>query len=134
MNCTAFEDWILDQLDGRLPPEHAAALSAHLAACPDCRAFQQAQSELDTALSAQLALAPAPEFSASVLAQLPPPTRLFERLRLAAELAGIASVAAATGLAVAWCLPHAVPGTPWAAAVLILGCGALLISTSPEPA
>ena len=38
MNCSEFQEKLSDFLDGRLPPDQAAALQQHLASCPDCRA------------------------------------------------------------------------------------------------
>ncbi len=62
MACLAFEPRILARLDAPLPAEDAAALEAHLAGCPQCRALSEALRQLDTALSRHLeapALSPA---------------------------------------------------------------------------
>ena len=48
------------------------------------------------------------------------------------DLAGVASVAAAAGFAVAYLLPHAMAGAPWAAAATVLCAGACLV-TLAEP-
>ncbi len=52
--CDTAEDWILDAADQPLDPARALALETHLAACPDCRAFQAAQHRLEATLPAAL--------------------------------------------------------------------------------
>ena len=76
-DCTVCEDWICEAPDGtgdRVP----SIAAAHLAACPDCRAFQKTWAELDAELVGQAALARLPEgFSEAVISKVPaPPARL----------------------------------------------------------
>jgi anti-sigma factor RsiW len=59
MNCTYWEDRLLDALDrpgGRLAPD----CQAHLETCEACREFLATQRQLDRALAAQLAAPAAP--------------------------------------------------------------------------
>lgn len=51
MSCEAFEEKILDRIDGRLAPEERPALERHLASCADCRAYAELHERLDAALA-----------------------------------------------------------------------------------
>jgi len=68
MNCLEREALILEALESSLSAGQRAELEAHVAICPSCRHFQQAQLRLDAALVKSL---PPPrlsaEFSARVL-------------------------------------------------------------------
>jgi ferric-dicitrate binding protein FerR (iron transport regulator) len=94
--CERFaEDVILDFRQGRLPPEEAAALAAHLAGCPSCR-------DADRALAPLLAPAgPAPEPGPAadrevrrLVARAAAAGRAARRRRQAAALAAVALLAA----------------------------------------
>jgi hypothetical protein len=50
MTCGAFEDWMLDEIDGGLSDEAQALLEAHLSTCAGCRTFRARQLELDRAM------------------------------------------------------------------------------------
>jgi hypothetical protein len=51
MNCDESEELILESLETGGPGSRRTELEAHVAACPDCREFQQAQVRLDAALA-----------------------------------------------------------------------------------
>lgn len=82
MNCHECEILILDSLDNPVTHPPHAELDAHLAGCPACRQFQEAQWELDADLTAALSrLSPGPQFKAQMLgriALLPAPLSLAE--------------------------------------------------------
>ncbi len=68
MNCLECEELILEALETSLSAGRRAELEAHVAICPGCRHFQQAQLRLDAALVKSL-LPPSlsADFSARVL-------------------------------------------------------------------
>jgi len=41
MKCSRFRDWISQEMDGQLAPEHVASLDDHLVSCADCRQYQE---------------------------------------------------------------------------------------------
>jgi anti-sigma factor RsiW len=51
MACGTFEPRILEYLDHQLGPADLAVVQAHLAVCPDCRAFADQLRNLDSALA-----------------------------------------------------------------------------------
>jgi hypothetical protein len=51
MNCHESEELILESLEAPLPEGRREELQAHVAACPGCRQFSQAQGRLDAALA-----------------------------------------------------------------------------------
>jgi anti-sigma factor RsiW len=48
MKCKRFEKWISDGFDLALAPEKQEMLKAHLARCPDCRAYRERLGRLQT--------------------------------------------------------------------------------------
>lgn len=54
MNCDACQDLVLNAVDEPLSPQEAGWVAAHLASCPACRAFQEAQQHLDRAITGRL--------------------------------------------------------------------------------
>jgi hypothetical protein len=109
MECTDYLDAIGELVDGTLPPGERAALDAHLAACPACRALAR---DLERIRS-----------TASALDRLRPPDEAW--LRLAARLPDAGR------------RPRVVPRWPWlaAAAVLVLtvGLAFVLLDRLPSP-
>jgi anti-sigma factor RsiW len=67
MSCSAYQDLILESLDGPLAAPSRAQVEQHVAGCPACRAFRQAQLDLDAALALRLR---APSLSAAFDAQV----------------------------------------------------------------
>lgn len=41
MKCNRIQQWISQEMDGQLAPEHVAPLAEHLQACDECRGFRQ---------------------------------------------------------------------------------------------
>jgi anti-sigma factor RsiW len=41
MNCREFVDFLMDYLDGQLPPEQLAVFQRHMDRCPPCVAYLQ---------------------------------------------------------------------------------------------
>jgi anti-sigma factor RsiW len=67
MGCEAFEEKILDRVDGRLAPEEWPALEQHLASCADCRAYAELHERLDASLAAAVGPpVPSPRFREKV--------------------------------------------------------------------
>ncbi len=54
MNCDACQDLVLNAVDEPLSPQEAGWVAAHFASCPACRAFQEAQQQLDRAITGRL--------------------------------------------------------------------------------
>jgi anti-sigma factor RsiW len=68
MNCHECEELILETLETGLTAHRQAELQAHVATCPSCRQFQQAQLRLDAALMKSLRPPSlSPDFSARIL-------------------------------------------------------------------
>ncbi|MEZ4388310.1 MAG: zf-HC2 domain-containing protein [Candidatus Krumholzibacteriia bacterium] len=40
MKCSRIQEWISQEMDDQLPPEHVASLAEHLQACAECREFR----------------------------------------------------------------------------------------------
>ena len=75
MQCLEIQDLLSPYLDGVLNSSEGEEISAHLAACPNCRAEFEILCELVDALKALPELSPSPEFSAQILknvSNLPP--------------------------------------------------------------
>jgi anti-sigma factor RsiW len=51
MDCVEAEAWILESLDGTLPPDRGAAVEEHVRGCSACASFRAAQVEIDAALA-----------------------------------------------------------------------------------
>jgi len=132
MTCETFEDFILDDLDRRLAPEHRAALSNHLAICPACRAFLSAQAALDQALARSARPELPPAFAARVLLRTSQSSRTIARLphELLWNCAGVLTVAVAGAVATQQLVPHLVPGLAWAIAALVVSAGAVVVTAS----
>ena len=50
MNCAEFQIWLQDRFDG-VPGDQTPAAQQHLAACPECRAWQTAAERLEAGIS-----------------------------------------------------------------------------------
>jgi hypothetical protein len=50
MNCAEFQTWLQDRFDG-VPGDQTPAAQLHLAACPECRAWQTAAERLEAGIS-----------------------------------------------------------------------------------
>lgn len=74
MNCDDCQRQLSEALDAA-PATAAPAVQAHLAGCPDCRAFREAVSVLDARLTVRAAPVLPADFKATLLARLPPPSR-----------------------------------------------------------
>ena len=71
MNCNECEELILETLETSLAENQRPALRAHVAICPSCRQFQQAQLRLDAALAKSIRRPNlSPDFSARILHQV----------------------------------------------------------------
>jgi hypothetical protein len=71
MNCPECEESILESLDAPLSGARGTEIESHVAACPACRRFQQAQVRLDAALGGSIRRPGlSPGFSARVLEQV----------------------------------------------------------------
>ena len=64
-NCGSYKEKLSAYLDGNLPPEEMAEISAHLKICPECLALLEKMKRLDRMASDSL-----PEFDDSVLNEL----------------------------------------------------------------
>ena len=134
MTCTDCEDLILDEIDGRLAQQVQPLLVSHLAACDNCRAFLDAQTDLDQSLGETRSPELSPRFAAKVLAEIDVArhyTSLFVRISFVVELAGLAAVAGAGALVVQHWFPRLVLGGPWVVAAAILCVGAWLTLADP---
>ena len=47
MKCRKIEQWLSDSLNGVIPEKKKAAIDAHIATCPVCRAFQDQIEKID---------------------------------------------------------------------------------------
>lgn len=61
MNCRDLESLILAERDGALTTDQLAALSAHVAACPACRAMRTNLAEASAFLKTEAANVPVPD-------------------------------------------------------------------------
>jgi anti-sigma factor RsiW len=133
-----YREWIDLELDGELQPARRAELERHLAGCGECRAEREAAAALRAELAAAR-LAVRPDFTAAVMAALPPTgweARSWRAWKAPAALAA-GCAAAAAGL-VAWRAGGLEPGAPllgaaWALvetllAALLAGSGLLAAS------
>ncbi|GAB4200501.1 MAG: hypothetical protein OHK0022_21660 [Roseiflexaceae bacterium] len=68
LNCRELVELLTDYLEAALPPERGAALEAHLAACPGCRAYFEQMRITISSLGALSALDIPPETLAELLA------------------------------------------------------------------
>ncbi len=113
-SCEEYREALSALLDGELPAEESAALRAHIAACPECRAVYEAYAALHDALRAPQ---PVPDTLArSVMRQVKKPktVRWQRYLAMAACFVPGGRGGAAAGRA-APCSAAAPP--PWAASV-----------------
>ena len=137
MTCTECEDLILDEIDGRLARQTQPLLASHLAACDNCRAFLEAQTDLDQSFGETRSPELSPRFAAKVLAEVDlvrHHTSLFVRISFLVELAGLAAVAFAGALVVQHWFPRLLLGGPWVVAAAILCLGAwLTLADPPRP-
>ena len=144
MACAEYEELILDYFDGTLSREHREAVEAHLAGCPGCREFWEAQQDLDAALVARLSRAAlSAGFEQQLLERLDPQgeRRRSWYLLQVLDLAGYLALAAAGGYvvfhlasqpAVEAAFPQFATYASWAAGAL---CSLYLLwaGVKPEP-
>jgi anti-sigma factor RsiW len=142
MVCTDYQDLTLDSFDGALSREQREALQTHLAGCPGCREFWQAQRDLDAALATRLSgAALSPDFEQRVLERLrlEGQPRRFWYLPQLLDLAGYSALAAAGGYvlfsltsqpALEAAFPKFATYASWAAATV---CGLYLLWASVKP-
>ena len=121
MNCPEFEDPILEYCEGAISPAGRARVEAHLARCGECRAYLEAQRELDLVLArsiARPALSPAfgDRLAARLRAQRQAPR--FRRLPRLLDWIGYLSLAFLAGRLLQQ-LPHA---GDWVALASVAGC------------
>lgn len=92
-----YEELITARLDGELTAEESAALDAHLAVCPRCRAFRAAMEELSSLAEKDLA-PPPPELKENVMAAVraaaPAEKKKGKLLRFPARSIAVAAAAA----------------------------------------
>jgi anti-sigma factor RsiW len=134
MTCDAFEDWILDEIDGELRDEFRELLEAHLGTCASCRAFRAGQIELDRGMRDAGSPELSPQFAVRVLDRIDStsPRRVPFRLDFALDLAGLGGIAAAVAFCVAHWFPGVMVGAPWVAAGTIVCGGICLVSRETE--
>jgi anti-sigma factor RsiW len=123
MNCPEFEDPILEYCEGAISPAGRARVEAHLADCGECRAYLEAQRELDLLLARSIprpALSPAfgHRLAARIRAQRQAPR--FRRLPRVLDWIGYLSLAFLAGRLLQQ-LPHA---GDWVALASVAGCTA----------
>ena len=121
MNCPEFEDPILEYCEGAISPAGRARVEAHLARCGECRAYLEAQRELDLVLArsiARPALSPAFGHRLAVRIQGERPAPRFRRLPRVLDWIGYLSLAFLAGRLLQQ-LPHA---GDWVALASVAGC------------
>ncbi len=68
--CQEFQNDIQDYLDGKLPPETAAEIEAHLNSCSNCQKEYRSWKDLFQALNSIPVESPSPDFTARVMEQI----------------------------------------------------------------
>jgi predicted anti-sigma-YlaC factor YlaD len=94
MRCEQCREALSARLDGEEPPEHRAALDAHLQECAECRRWLDAATHL-TRLARMSVVTTVPEIGDAVLAALPEPALPEPAVPRRARLAGALWVALA---------------------------------------
>jgi predicted anti-sigma-YlaC factor YlaD len=122
MNCSEVEELILESFDA---PVQRERLNAHLAHCPACREFFDAQRALDVSLLAQF---PAPNLSASFDAGLRRRIALERRQAILEHLPTVLHLGGgvAGSLLCAWLLPFATSAVVSIGIAITLGTYLLL--------
>lgn len=116
-DCEAMQEQLSALLDGELDGEETRQVRAHLARCPDCRAFYTAMQELSGLLEPE---APPAALHAGIMARFDQRERVLARQKRLGRLRPLFSLAAAAAILV---------GT-----VLTLGRSALHFGKSSAPA
>ena len=116
-DCEAMQEQLSALLDGELDGEETRQVRAHLARCPDCRAFYAAMQELSGLLEPE---APPAALHAGIMARFDQRERVLARQKRLGRLRPLFSLAAAAAILV---------GT-----VLTLGRSALHFGKSSAPA
>lgn len=108
MRCRDCEAWLTERSVQSLTPERQAALTAHLAACPECRAWSQRLETAVQALSSPLTVLAPPDLAERVLARVERRRSGFPRLLWVPAAAGAFALALTLGWVarVAWIVPQ----------------------------